>query len=62
MNELTHLKQVDDDQMMGRENDGTANVPTVSRKKAASAGMIIKAKMDWPQYISKVRKVQKEKI
>lgn len=60
--ELNLTPKQDDDQMMGRKNDGTANVPTVGKKKAASAGMIIKAKMDWPQYISKLESVKREDL
>lgn len=56
--ELNLTPKQDDDQMMGRKNDGTASVP-VGKKKNAYA---INAKIEWPQYISKYEGVKRDDL
>lgn len=56
--ELNLTPKQDDDQMMGRKNDGTAAVP-VGKKKNAYA---VNAQIDWPQYISKYTDVKRENL
>lgn len=56
--ELNLTPKQDDDQMMGRKDDGAAAVP-VAKKKNAYA---INAKIDWPQYISKYKDVKREEL
>lgn len=57
--ELNLSPKQDDDQMMGRKNDGSANVPQRGGKKNAYA---INAKIDWQQYISKYKDVRREDL
>lgn len=56
--------KADDDQMMGRKNDGAAAVPADAPKKkvAKKPAYLINAKMDWPQYIAKFEKTKKEDL
>lgn len=58
----------DDDQMMGRKQDGTASTPdnttalagsVKSKKKVAGQ---INAQIDWPQYVAKFEQVKKEDL
>lgn len=59
--ELNISPKQDDDQMMGRKNDGTAAIP-VAKRKAGAKGLVINAKIDWPQYISKFETIKKEHL
>ena len=56
--ELNISPKQDDDQMMGRKNDGTANVPAKTNNKKGV--YTINAAIDWPQYITKYKEVKKE--
>ncbi|MFV0606208.1 MAG: DUF1800 family protein [Niabella sp.] len=57
--ELNIIPKADDDQMMGRKDDGSAAIPNINKKKK---GYIINAKIDWLPYISKYEKVKRTEL
>ena len=57
--ELNISPKQDDDQMMGRKNDGSANVPS---KEAAGRRVYgsVNAKIDWKVYLGKYESIQRD--